>query len=66
MTGGEHYRQAERHIAKAHKLAAGGDEELAVLELRVAGVHATLAHAAAMVNDLWGRAQILGHPGDQS
>lgn len=66
MTGGEHYREAERYVASAHNLAAEGDEELAKLELGFAQVHATLAHAAAMVDDVWGRAQILGPPREET
>jgi hypothetical protein len=66
MTGGEHYRRAESHIAEAHELAATGAEGLAHLKLRFASVHATLAHAAAMVNDTWGREHDLEPARDQS
>lgn len=44
MTGPEHYTAAEQHAAAAQEVT---DPEAAAFFLRLAGVHATLAVAAA-------------------
>ena len=48
MTGPEHYRQAERRrLFKAENESARGDNETPASCAAIAGVHATLALAAA-------------------
>ncbi|TCO57186.1 hypothetical protein [Actinocrispum wychmicini] len=64
MTGGEHYREAERMLAAARDTTYDGkrvtqDE----IPLFIAAAH---VHAAAMVNDTWGRDHVLEPPRGES
>lgn len=77
MTGGEHYREAERLLSDASFVRGLGsrepvdrqgkpiNEETRTAWIARAHVHATLALAAAMVDDVWGRAQILEPPREE-
>ena len=50
MRGDEHYREAERIIDHAEESAEAHDAEWYANAMRAAQVHATLAHAAAVID----------------